>query len=232
MLFRSTEVSLCFSLAGDKDAGSIVKTIEESYKKVKDYTCTMYKKELVGGKYIEQKNIAYKHRKPDKYYMKWTEGDDEGMEVIYAGKKYGNQIYAHPGGAFKFIVTKLDPKGSMAMNNNRHNILESDYGFIVGLISTNFSKARANGEGSFKVEESKSQALGEGLVITAEFPRGKGYYAGKIVLFLDKKLDLPTQFKVFDWDGKLIEFYKYSNIKVNPGLKDIDFDIDNPEYNF
>lgn len=222
-------ISMGLCLAGDNDTDKIVESIENAYKKVNDYSCTMYKKEFIEGKYVEQKNITYKHKKPNKYYMKWNDGDDKGMEVIYAGKKYGNQLYVHSGGTFSFLSTRIDPKGGMAMSNNRHSILESDYGYIVGLISKNFSKARADKEGKFTVDDSRG---GDGVEITAEFPEGKGYYAGKIVVFLDRKLNLPTQFKVFDWKGKLLESYKYTNIKINPGLKDIDFDIDNPEYNY
>jgi hypothetical protein len=164
--------------------------------------------------------------------MKWTEGNDEGQEVIYAGKKYGNQIYVHPGGTFSFISTKIDPNGGMAMKGTRHSILESDYGYVVSLITTNFNKAKAANEGKINIEKLSGGNSQEGLAITVEFPEGKGYYAGKITINLDKKLNLPTQVRVFDWRGTLLESYKYSNIKINVGLSDKDFDKDNPEYGF
>jgi hypothetical protein len=31
---------------------------------------------------------------------------------------------------------------------------------------------------------------------------------------------------------KLIEEYTYLNVKINNGFKDIDFDVNNPNYNF
>jgi outer membrane lipoprotein-sorting protein len=220
-------IGICHAAGPETD--KIVETIINAYSKVNDYTCSMSKKELVDGKYIEQKNILYKHKKPNKYYMKWTEGSDKGQEAIYAGKKYGNKLYVHPGGTFSFISTKIDPKGGMAMKDNRHSILESDYGYIVSLIKTNFNKAKTANEGKFKIDECTNP---EGITITAEFPEGKDYYCGKIIIFLDKKLNLPTQFKVFDWKGKLLESYKYINLKVNTGLSDNDFDVDNSDYDF
>ena len=35
---------------------------------------------------------------------------------------------------------------------------------------------------------------------------------------------------MYNWDNQLQESYTYTQIAINPGLKDIDFDPDNPEY--
>jgi hypothetical protein len=36
----------------------------------------------------------------------------------------------------------------------------------------------------------------------------------------------------YDWDGTLLSQYIYSDILINPGLKDADFDVDSREYGF
>ena len=46
---------------------------------------------------------------------------------------------------------------------------------------------------------------------------------------VDVELMLPTHVSTFDKEGKLLESYTYSDIKLNPGLKDEDFD---PEKSF
>jgi outer membrane lipoprotein-sorting protein len=53
-----------------------------------------------------------------------------------------------------------------------------------------------------------------------------------IYLYLDKNLNLPVQFDVYDWSNKMVGTYVFSDIKVNIGLKDYDFDIKNKDYNF
>jgi outer membrane lipoprotein-sorting protein len=43
---------------------------------------------------------------------------------------------------------------------------------------------------------------------------------------------LPVAVKVYDWDDRLIEHYRYTNIQINPGLTDLDFSTENPNYDF
>lgn len=58
------------------------------------------------------------------------------------------------------------------------------------------------------------------------------FYSGRCVLWIDEALHLPIQIDLYDHEGQLYEHYEHHDLKVNVGLKPIDFDPSNPEYKF
>jgi outer membrane lipoprotein-sorting protein len=56
-------------------------------------------------------------------------------------------------------------------------------------------------------------------------------YSNKLELYVDKVRMIPLIMKVYD-DKGLYEYYEYSNVKLNPVLKEEDFDKDNSDYGF
>ena len=58
------------------------------------------------------------------------------------------------------------------------------------------------------------------------------YYAPHGNIWICKKNLLPIKLEIHDLDGNLYESYVYSNIDLNPGLSDEDFDPRNPDYRF
>jgi len=59
----------------------------------------------------------------------------------------------------------------------------------------------------------------------------KIFFRGKQGLSL-RELAILVKVDIFDWEGNLYETYQYSNLKLNVGLTDFDFDPANPAYNF
>jgi len=58
------------------------------------------------------------------------------------------------------------------------------------------------------------------------------YYAGRMVLWIDEELQLPLQIDLYDHEGSLYEHYEHHDLKINVGLKDVDFDPKNPAYDY
>lgn len=58
------------------------------------------------------------------------------------------------------------------------------------------------------------------------------HYAGRVEYFVAK--DTWIMIKATSWDhaGRLFESYEYPKLNLNPGLTDLDFDPDNPNYDF
>lgn len=218
--------------ATEKNLDKLIQSLEESYTRVNDYTCKFYKKVFINGEYCENDNIITKFKKPNNYYMKWTEGDKKGTEVIYAGKKYNNNLRVHPGGIISFIDLEIDPKGSIAMKENLHSIYESDIGFIISLINRNYYKAKKNSEGNTLFVKDTILDGRNMQIYKAVFPKEKDYYCHIIYVYIDINLNLPVMLIAYDKNNKMFEKYYYKDLKVNVGLKDIDFDADNPEYEY
>jgi outer membrane lipoprotein-sorting protein len=58
------------------------------------------------------------------------------------------------------------------------------------------------------------------------------YYAPEGRIWVSPDSHLLSKIEIFDADGRLFERYIYRDIKINPGLGDLDFDPGNPDYQF
>ncbi len=225
-------ITLLSTQAHAFDPGQMISDAKRSYDRVKDYTCLFYKKELVKDKYIEQKNIILKHRKPASFYLKWTEGDEKGTEVIYVQGTNDNKLKAHTGGLLKWVTVNLDPGGSTAMKNNRHTVLDAHIGKIIDICEKNYKLAKQLGVGTFEPCEEKRIGGRLAACIKATFPEDKRFYGGVNYIYLDKEYKFPVAVEIYGWNNELLEKYEYTNLKLNVGLGDGDFDPKNKEYKF
>lgn len=214
------------------DPGQMISDAIRSYDRVGDYTCLFYKKELVQDKYIEQKNIIVKHRKPSSFYLKWTEGDEKGTEVIYVQGRNENKLKAHTGGLLKWLTLNLDPGGSTAMKNNRHTVLDAHIGKIIDICDKNYKLAKHLGVGTFELCEEKMIGGRSVVCIKATFPDDRRFYGGINFIYVDKEYKFPVAVEIYGWSNELLEKYEFTNIKLSVGLTDKDFDPKNKEYAF
>ena len=58
------------------------------------------------------------------------------------------------------------------------------------------------------------------------------YYAPRVVLWIGQEPRLPLKLEIYDGQGRLYESYEHSELRINIGLTDMDFDRTNPEYRF
>lgn len=214
------------------DPGQIISDAIKSYDQVKDYTCLFYKKELVKDKYIEQKNIIIKYRKPLSFYLKWTEGDEKGTEVIYVQGRNDNKLKAHGSGFLKWLTLNLDPDGSIAMKDNRHTVREAHIGKMIDICDKNYKLAKQLGVGKFELCEEKIIGGRAQNCITATFPDDRRFYGGINYIYVDKEYKFPVAVEIYGWNNELLEKYEYTNFNLNVGLTDKDFDPKNKDYKF
>lgn len=239
MIKSFTFLSLIFMLAcaprahaASFDFDAMLKRSSDAYARVNDYVCRFSKKERIRDDIHEERNIIFKYRKPAGYYMKWTEGNNRDTEVMFVEGKYDNKLQVRLGGFFGFVRTSADPKGPLAMRNNRHSIKESGMGHILDLISKNYQKGKRDPECSFSYEGGSPGDGGKAVCVKAVFPAGKGYYGHKVQICIDKATSLPVKLTVYGWKNEFLEEYRFDSIRPNVGLTDRDFDIGNPEYRF
>jgi len=58
------------------------------------------------------------------------------------------------------------------------------------------------------------------------------YYGARVVLWIGQEPRLPLKLEIYDNQGRLYESYEHSELRINIGLSDMDFDRTNPEYRF
>lgn len=234
-------VVLAFSLSAsgddkaqmpDSELNKLLAGAQKTLSTLKDYTCIFHKQEMVKGKLLPAETMTVKFRAPRSIYMKWIKDPHEGRETLYIEGKNDNEVRAHEGGFLKGIKLNLDPKGSTAMAGNRHPVTEFGLDLLVKMINDLLKKAMTAGD--LKVYNLGTETLYGRPTIKVEgvLPqdKAKGYYCYRAIINFDTGINLPIRVQIFDWDNKLIEDYGFDQLKLNPGLTDVDFDSDNKDY--
>jgi outer membrane lipoprotein-sorting protein len=214
----------------------------ERLKGIQDYTCTFIKRERINGQLLPEEYIVMKARnRPFSVYMKWQR-PYEGREVIYAQGQYDGKVMAHSTGVEKVVggTVALDPRGSMAMENSRHDITEAGIGNLVNQLVTRWQKEKQLGQTKVEVKENANVDGRPCICVKTQHPQDpKNYSYFRSRVFFDKENGLPIRFEGYDWprrgsppEGDVVESYTYRDLKINVSLTGLDFNVENPKYNF
>jgi outer membrane lipoprotein-sorting protein len=220
------------TIASSGEVDTLLNDTIERFQHVSDYTCTLEKKVNKNGKILYDPEIYVKYKKPAKYYFKWEEGRFKGQEVIFAEGENNNHVVAHSSGLFGFITLQLDPEGTIAMRRNHHSLLRSGMEKIFDILEDSYNLHKKAGYGNIEIKGEGNIDGRTTLIVQGDFPEKRGFYARKIIIYLDKELIIPLKVTVYDWSGELFEEYVFHDLKLNVGWDEKDFDPENSEYNF
>ena len=232
-----------------KIAYASLKQVREN---ITDYTAIMIKRERVDGTLGEHEFMGVKVRNrkhenglvktPFSVYLTFLKpAAMKGREVIYVEGQNDGNIVAHEGGMKgRFLPTvNLDPNGMMAMRGQRYPITDMGIENLVVKLIEKGERDRQRGE--CDVEFLKGAKVGGRActVLTVKHPFERPYFDFHIAqIFIDDELQVPVRYAAYVWptseggEPELLEEYTYQNIKMNVGLNDLDFDRNNPKYNF
>jgi uncharacterized protein DUF1571 len=210
---------------------------------VKDYTCTMIKRERVDGKLSDPAYMFCKVRnQPFSAYLYFLKpADAYGREVIYSAGANNGNLLAHEGQGLKakFGMVSLNPTSAMAMDGNRYPITELG---IANLTNRLIQVAQQDMKyGECEVQFRKNAKVNDRVCtiidVTHPVPR-RNFLFYKAVIYLDDQLNVPIRYEAYSWPktpggpAVLDEEYTYLNLKLNVGLTNADFDPHNPSYHF
>ncbi len=216
------------------DPLQIIKEMEAAYSGVDDYTATFIKKERVNGEVLPEEHIFLKFKKPFKVYMKWLKGPHDGREAMYVQGRYDNKVIGHEGGFIGFVTMHMKPTGSLAMKGNRHPITDVGIGRLIEIVDSNLDRALKSGELKISYIGEEETYGRKTWHVVGELPEKKEnpYYCAKMDLWVDEQLKLPIKIDIYGWKNELLESYGYKDLKINPGLKDEEFDEGYKQYDF
>ena len=210
---------------------------------VKDYSCTMVKRERIDGKLGEHQYIFAKIRhEPFSVYLYFLAPDDvKGQEVIYVDGRNDGNMLAHAGSGVRAMVgtVSLKPDGALAMQGNRYAVTEigvenlakrlvevAEHDKQFGECEVNFfPNAKVNGRICTCVQ-----------VVHPVPRRNFRFHLARV--FIDDELLIPVRYEAYDWPHEqggqpvLMEEYTYMNVKTNNGFTDADIDPNNAAYKF
>lgn len=219
---------------------------------VKDYTCTLVKRERIGGELGKHEFMFTKIRNPRiengkvvsplsayMYFVKPTAL--KGREVVYVAGRNNGKMCAHEGGTKGRLIPSvwLSPNGVIAMKGQRYPLSEIGIeNLVLKLIERG---VRDSKRGECEVEFRKGAKINGRVctVIQVTHPTRRPFFDFHIAqIFIDNELNVPIRYAAYDWPKKpggkpeIAEEYTYLNLKLNVGLSDQDFNVKNPDYNF
>lgn len=214
-------------------------------RELQDYSCDFMKRERIDGVLGESQYIFMKVRhEPFSVYMRFKGPDSmKGQEVIYVRDKNDGNLLAHPTGIKKRLVgtVSLKPNSMLAMSGNRYPITEVGILHLVerlievGDHDTQFGECEVDLFRDAKINDRSATCI----QVVHPVPR-RNFLFNLARIYVDDELNLPVRYEAYDWpkandpdaEPVLIEEYTYYNVKLNNGFTDMDFSVDNPEYEF
>jgi hypothetical protein len=211
--------------------------------KISDYSATLVKRERIDGKLGDYQQMYVKVRhKPFSVYMFFVSPTDiKGQEVIFVEGQNDGKMWAHTTGVRDKLIGKvlIPPDGPIAMKGQRYPLTELG---VLNLTKRLVQVAEQDIKyGECEVKFFKNAKINDRVCtcIQVKHPvprRNFLFYEARI--FVDDELNIPIRYEAYDWPkekgvaAELMEEYTYTNLKLNNGYTDSDFDVKNPNYKF
>jgi hypothetical protein len=206
-----------------------------SDEQVLDYTCRFQKQEKIGGALAKTETMQMKFRaKTFGVYLKWVGDVSAGQEVLYVEGANDGKVAAHPSGLLGILFRKvmLDPAGKTALKHSRRPVTFAGMANMLRLAIPQCEHAKANGDLTLTYEGLRDLEGRPAYVFKRILPKKGDYPCPVLILYVDRQFMVCVRTDAYDWDGTLLSQYIYTDLVINPGLKDEDFSVDNREYGF
>ncbi|MFH1749089.1 MAG: DUF1571 domain-containing protein [Planctomycetota bacterium] len=226
----------------ERDPLALARIGHERYEReIDDYRCVLIKQESICGTLTAVEEVELRFRKaPHTVYMLWRKNASQAKRALFKEddpdfiNDEGQPIArVEPAGAVVRIFVKdimIPVNGEQARKVSRRTIDECGFGATFDLLQRFNGIARQKGvldvryAGIAEVDGRPTYVIVRHLPYEGE---GGAYPDAKMVLHLDREWLLPVAVESFaDADGtKLLGRYFFTQVEVNPGLTDQDFEF-------
>ncbi len=225
---------------------------EDIPREIRDYTCTLVKREQVDAEAgtPEQMLVKLRHQQvrdsqvtvPFAVYIKYSSPPAlAGREVVYVEGHNSGQLIARRGGQrVPYITVSTDPRSPLAMKGNRYPLTEIGlHNLIHRIWEVGEEEVKLGGEIDVKYFPGARVNNRQCTAIQVMHPIRRSHFRYHLAqIFIDDELQLPIRYASYDWPQRpgdtppLLEEYTYLDLKLNVGLTDQDFDHRNEAYGF
>lgn len=217
----------------------------EAVNTCRDYEAIFTKKEMVGRTMYSGQMVIKLRHEPFGVYLRFID-QNNGREVLYAGPRYQFKMMAHeaPGTLSALAGTvSLEPNSSRAMAEGRHPITQIGMAKMMDSLIDQWEGEMKYGDPDdpkvnyYPKAKLDGQIECKAAVTVHENPK-HAFRFYKTRVFFDKKSNFPIRLEQYAFpdaahpQGALVEEYIYTNIRINVGLTDNDFDVHNRGYHF
>jgi hypothetical protein len=240
---------------GEHPLAPLVKYASERYRYideyVKDYTCTLVKRERIDGRLSDYEFLFMKLRHarveqgkavtPFSVYVRFLSPPQlRDREALYVEGRNEGKIVARRGGLrLPYVTAAVDPNGELAMQGNHYPLTEIGFKTLLQRLIEVAREDMHYGECEVKYFPGAKVNGRAATMIQVTHPVRRPHFLYHVArIFVDDELQLPIRYAAYDWpeesggEPRLIEEYTYLDLKLNVGLTDSDFDHRNESYLF
>lgn len=218
---------------------AIARTALEKVEQSKDFEAILDKHEVVKNRVSKHKMHIKLRHKPFSVYLRFFE-PHAGREVIFVDGKNQGKLLAHEAGIKALAGTvALSPNSPEAMSESRYPITRIGIANMVKGVIAQWETEKQYGECQVKYYPNAKLGSLNCQVIESTHPKPRRQFRFHMTrLYIDKKSGFPVRVEQHGFPKQpgakppVLEEYTYQNLKVNVGLKDVDFDPRNPKYRF
>jgi hypothetical protein len=221
------------------------RALQHLQENVRDYECRMVSEVRLNDKVRDAQHMLCKIREkregvPFAVYGKFLKPQSlNGQEVIWIEGQNNGNLVAHQAGLLNLTRWNLPPEGPIAMNGNKYPITSIGLENLLQLMIERGQRDRAYGSCEVDFDPDCEVNGRRCVLLEIRHPRQEGPYDFHLArIYFDIEQQLLFGYEGFDWpeteggEPQLLERFFYSDIQLNPGLTAIDFDPDNPAYNY
>lgn len=206
---------------------------------VKDYSASFYKQEMVGKTRVNHQLTLKIREQPFSAYLRY-ENPHKGREAIYVEGQNKNLMLAHGTGVETLVGTlELEPTSDRALEESRYPITMIGMRNMLSSLAGQWNSELSLSDQKIRYFPNAKVGNLECRVFESSYAqRQKGVKFHMTRLYVNKANMFPVRVEQFDFPSKtgaqpvILEQYTYLNVKPNLGLKDVDFDVENPAYDF
>lgn len=208
----------------------------EKLEQVKDYEAVVIKKEVVNGDLFTSQMQIKLREEPKDVYLKFID-PHAGREVLFSPTKRNGMMLVHETGIASLVGSlEIDPAGDIAKKENRYPINKIGLRNMLTILMERWlTETKLTGvDVKFFPDAKIGMQSCKVVQITYAEQRPEVRYQSSR-LYIDNTTELPVRLQNWEFakpEPILVEDYYYSNFRANVGLKDVDFDSENPKYNF
>lgn len=219
---------------------------------VRDYSCTLVKRERINGQLNEYEYMFTKVRNrkivdgrvvvPFSVYMYFLKPTNiKGREVVYVEGQNNGKMMAHEGGTAGAWLPSiwLRPDGPLAMRGNLYPITDVGVENLVLKLIERGEREKQYGECQVTFHKNAKVNGRVCTLLQVMHPEKRDHFEFYMAqIFIDDEYNVPIRYAAYSWPTEpggrpeVIEEYTYLNLKLNVGLTDADFDHTNPDYGF
>ena len=224
-----------------KIAYQSIKRMEEN---LVDYTAVLSRRERIGAQEMPPSSMEVKIRNPRddqafSIYVKFTKPENtKGREVIWVEGQNDNKIVAHESGLLGLFKVVQAPDSFVAMVGNRYPVTETGLLRLMQKLTQYGLRDRKHGDCDVQIIKNIQVAEVDCTRLRIVHPHKQEPFTFHIAeIDMDMERMIPIRLATWDWplaqqEPPLVEEYIYHKLRLNAGRKDLDFDPENPAYNY